>query len=53
MLESEEGRVETATSTKGLLPVELTIHDHYGRETQCAFTGCPLLWDAMRAQMCS
>jgi len=41
MIDSEEGRVETATSTKGLLPVELTIHDHYGRETQCALHRLP------------
>ena len=27
----DEGRVETATSAKNLLPVELTIRDHYGR----------------------
>ena len=32
---------EMATSTKNLLPVELTIHDHYGRETQCALHKLP------------
>ena len=37
----EEGRVETAISTKSLLPVELTIRDHYGRETQCALHNLP------------
>jgi pSer/pThr/pTyr-binding forkhead associated (FHA) protein len=37
----EEGHVETVTSTKSLLPVELTIRDHYGRETQCALHKLP------------
>jgi pSer/pThr/pTyr-binding forkhead associated (FHA) protein len=41
MIDSEEGHVETATSTKGLLPVELTIHDHYGRETHRALHRLP------------
>ena len=33
--------IETAISTKNLLPVELTIHDHYGRETQCVLHSLP------------
>ena len=33
--------IATATSTKSLLPVELTIRDHYGRETQCALHSLP------------
>ena len=33
--------IETAISTKRLLPVELTIRDHYGRETQCALHRLP------------
>ena len=33
--------IETAISTKSLLPVELTIRDHYGRETQCALHSLP------------
>ena len=37
----EEGRVETVTSAKNLLPVDLIIHDHYGRETQCALRKLP------------
>ena len=35
--------IETAISTKNLLPVELTIHDHYGRETQCALHKLPAI----------
>ena len=35
--------IETVTSTKSLLPVELTIHDHYGRETQCALHKLPAI----------
>ena len=34
---------ETATSTENLLPVELTIHDHYERETQCAIHKLPAI----------
>lgn len=34
---------EMATSTKGLLPVELTIHDHYGREARCALHKLPAI----------
>ena len=33
MADSQNTMLETATSTENLLPVELTIHDHYGRET--------------------
>ena len=33
--------IETAISTKNLLPVELTIHDHYGRERRCALHKLP------------
>ena len=33
--------IETATSTENLLPVELTIHDHYGRETRRALHKLP------------
>ncbi len=33
--------IETVASTKSLLPVELTIRDHYGRETQCALHRLP------------
>ena len=32
---------ETAISTENLLPVELTIHDHYGRETLCVLHKLP------------
>ena len=35
--------IETAISTKSLLPVELTIRDHYGRETQCALYKLPAI----------
>ena len=35
--------IETATSTKSLLPVELSIRDHYGRETQCALHSLPVV----------
>ena len=31
------------SSTKNLFPVELTIHDHYGRETQCALHKLPAI----------
>jgi pSer/pThr/pTyr-binding forkhead associated (FHA) protein len=34
---------ETATSTENLLPVELTIHDQYGRETRCALYTLPAI----------
>jgi pSer/pThr/pTyr-binding forkhead associated (FHA) protein len=34
---------ETAISTKSLLPVELTIHDHYGRETRCVLHKLPAI----------
>ena len=33
MADSQGLTFEAATSTENLLPVELTIHDHYGRET--------------------
>ena len=36
-------RVATATSTETLLPVELTIQDHYGRETRCALHKLPAM----------
>jgi len=37
--------IATATSTKSLLPVELTIRDPLrARNAVRAFTGCPLLW---------
>ena len=32
-----------ATSTENLLPVELTIHDHYGRETRFALHRLPAI----------
>ena len=35
--------IETAIPTKNLLPVELTIHDHNGRETQCAIRKLPAI----------
>jgi len=35
--------IETAILTKNLLPVELTIHDHYGRETRCALHKLPAI----------
>ena len=34
---------ETATSTESLLPVELTIHDPYGRETRCVLRKLPAI----------
>ena len=34
-------RVATALSTVKLLPVELTIQDHYGRKTRCALHKLP------------
>ena len=36
--------IETVTSTKNLLPVELTIHDHCGRETRCALHKLPAIF---------
>ena len=39
----EEGHVETVNSTMNLLPVELTIHDHCGRETRCALHTLPAI----------
>ena len=33
--------IETAISTKNLLPVELTIHDYYGREKRCVLHKLP------------
>ena len=33
--------IEMAISTEILLPVELTIHDHYGREKRCAIYRLP------------
>ena len=35
--------LETVTSTESLLPVELTIHDHYGRETRCVLHKLPAI----------
>jgi pSer/pThr/pTyr-binding forkhead associated (FHA) protein len=43
MDDSQDTTLETATSTKNLLPVELTIHDHYGRETRCALHKLPAI----------
>src|ERR1035441_1081740 len=34
---------ETAISTENLFPVELTIRDHYGRETQCVLHKLPAI----------
>ena len=34
---------ETAISTENLLPVELTIRDHYGREMQCVLHKLPAI----------
>ena len=34
---------QAATSTGNLLPVELTIHDHYGRATQCVLHKLPAI----------
>ena len=45
--------IETAISTKNLLPVELTIHDHYGRETQCVLHSLPAVMGRDEVQMCS
>jgi predicted component of type VI protein secretion system len=39
----EEGHVETVNSTMNLLPVELTIHDHCGRESWCALHKLPAI----------
>ena len=33
----------TATLAENLLPVELTIHDHYGRETRCVLHKLPAI----------
>jgi pSer/pThr/pTyr-binding forkhead associated (FHA) protein len=41
--ESHNSGSSEATSTKNLLPVELTIHDHYGRETQCILHKLPAI----------
>ena len=41
MIDSQESTFETATSTGTVLPVELTIHDHCGRETRCALRKLP------------
>ncbi len=35
---------ESATSTESLLPVELTIHDHYGRETRVVLHKLPAIF---------
>ena len=43
MADSHGSTFETATSTENLLPVELTIHDHYGRETHCALRELPAI----------
>ncbi len=32
-----------ATAAENLLPVELTIHDHYGRETRCTLHKLPAI----------
>lgn len=40
MLDSQSV-LDEATLTESLLPVELTIRDHYGRETQCALHNLP------------
>ncbi|MGO9113464.1 MAG: FHA domain-containing protein [Thermoguttaceae bacterium] len=34
---------QTVTSTESLLPVELTIHDHYGRETRIVLRRLPAI----------
>lgn len=43
MADAQGSTFETTTSTKNLLPVELTIHDHYGRETQCVLRKLPAI----------
>jgi pSer/pThr/pTyr-binding forkhead associated (FHA) protein len=43
MAGSQDSTFETATSTENLLPVELTIHDQYGRETRCALHKLPAI----------
>jgi pSer/pThr/pTyr-binding forkhead associated (FHA) protein len=42
MLDSQSV-LDEATLTESLLPVELTIRDHYGRETQCALHKLPAI----------
>ena len=41
MADSQGLTFEAATSTENLLPVELTIHNHYGRETLIALHTLP------------
>jgi pSer/pThr/pTyr-binding forkhead associated (FHA) protein len=41
MTDSQGLTFETATSIEDLLPVELAIHDHCGRETRCALYRLP------------
>ena len=43
MIDSQESTFETATSTENVFPVELTIHDHYGRESWCALHKLPAI----------
>lgn len=43
MADSQDPTFETTTSTENLLPVELTIHDHYGRETRCVLRKLPAI----------
>jgi pSer/pThr/pTyr-binding forkhead associated (FHA) protein len=43
MIDSQESTMETTTSTGNVLPVELTIHDHCGRETRCALRKLPAI----------
>jgi pSer/pThr/pTyr-binding forkhead associated (FHA) protein len=41
--DSQNITLETATTTENLLPVELTIHDHYGRETGAILHSLPTI----------
>jgi pSer/pThr/pTyr-binding forkhead associated (FHA) protein len=43
MADCQDMMLKTAISTENLLPVELTIHDHYGRETWCALHKLPVI----------
>jgi len=43
MADSPDSTLETAASTEGLLPVELTIHDHCGRETRIVLHKLPAI----------
>jgi hypothetical protein len=47
--DSQNTTFETAASTANLLPVELTIFDHYGVETGVVLSSLPAILDAAKA----